>query len=352
MTGGEPPHRVDRPPIPRSLEQQHTWSLGVVRIVLDDLRCVHTFDKFPRGQPVSGEFVVSVRRYADAASGNQRASSFERVAHNPCHSLRLAERSGHCSNRAAVSPARARVYHEREAAAALRGAAGGHRRPRGRTRARRTIDEHEPLRDRPRREPRELRRAHSHRLPRTKRGRLSRAHVHRPRQPPPYVGRDLGPLPAARLEPRRARDRPRRHRLRHGAQRPRRLGGDPRGADAGRGGQHHQHPPRREHRGLHPGARRGEGDHHRPRALADGGPGPRRRSTAAPSSSTSTTRTRRAGTCSARSSTRRSSRAATRSSRGGGRPTNGTRSRSTTPPAPPATRRAWSTPTAAPGSTP
>jgi len=58
------------------------------------------------------------------------------------------------------------------------------------------------------------------------------------------------------------------------------------------------------------------------------------------------------GSGSASGPTSSCSRKATRATPGAGPTTNGTRSRSTTPRAPPATRRAWSTTTAAPTSTP
>ncbi len=48
MASGKSPHSVNRAPILRSLKQQNAWSFGVVRIVLNDFRGFHTFDKFPR----------------------------------------------------------------------------------------------------------------------------------------------------------------------------------------------------------------------------------------------------------------------------------------------------------------
>ena len=102
-------------------------------------------------------------------------------------------------------------------------------------------------------------------------------------------------------------------------------------------------PARRGHGRLHPRPRRGQRAHHRPRVLPaivaaalDLMPAERR-----PSSSTSTT---------PGPARRAARRARIRGVPGGrrpglrlahARPTNGTRSRSTTPPAPPATRRAW-----------
>ena len=122
---------------------------------------------------------------------------------------------------------------------------------------------------------------HAGRLPRTKRRGVSRSHVDRARKPAPHLVADLGPVPPARLESRRAGDRPERYRLRHGPQRPRRLGSDPRRAHAGSGGQHHQHPARRGDGGVHPGARRGEGAHHRPGTFPDGPGCPRQARAAA-----------------------------------------------------------------------
>ena len=47
MASGKSPHGVDRAPIFRSLEQQNAWSFGVVRVVLDDFRGFHAFNKIP-----------------------------------------------------------------------------------------------------------------------------------------------------------------------------------------------------------------------------------------------------------------------------------------------------------------
>ena len=69
MASGKSPHNVDRAPILRSLEQQNAGSFRVVRIVLNDFRGFHTFDKFPCKQPISSDLVVSVLRNSDTALG-------------------------------------------------------------------------------------------------------------------------------------------------------------------------------------------------------------------------------------------------------------------------------------------
>ena len=47
MASGKSPYSVDGASVLRSLEQQNTWSFGVVRIILDYLRGSHTFNKLP-----------------------------------------------------------------------------------------------------------------------------------------------------------------------------------------------------------------------------------------------------------------------------------------------------------------
>ena len=47
MASGKSPYSVNGAPVLRSLEQQNTWSFGVVRIILNYLRCFHTLDKLP-----------------------------------------------------------------------------------------------------------------------------------------------------------------------------------------------------------------------------------------------------------------------------------------------------------------
>ena len=47
MARGKSPYSVDGAPILRPLEQQNTWSFGVVRIILDYFRGFHTFNKHP-----------------------------------------------------------------------------------------------------------------------------------------------------------------------------------------------------------------------------------------------------------------------------------------------------------------
>ena len=70
MASRNSPHSVNRTSILRSLEQQNTGSFMVVRVVLNRFCCFHTFDKFPRKQSVSGNFVVSMIRNANTALGN------------------------------------------------------------------------------------------------------------------------------------------------------------------------------------------------------------------------------------------------------------------------------------------
>ena len=82
MASGKSPHNVDRASIFRSLEQQNAGSFRVVRIVLNDFRGFHTFDKFPCKQPISSDLVVSVLRNSDTALRNQRPNAVERITHN------------------------------------------------------------------------------------------------------------------------------------------------------------------------------------------------------------------------------------------------------------------------------
>ena len=112
--------------------------------------------------------------------------------------------------------------------------------------------------------------------------------------------------------------------------------------------QHDQHAARRRDHRVPARPRRGQGADHRPRILqgGEGGAGARQGEAAGH-------RLRRSGiyrrrrAARRRSNTRSSSRRAIRTSPGRCRTTNGTRSRSTTPPAPPAIPRAWSITTAA-----
>ena len=47
MASGKSPHSVNRAPIFRSLEQQNARPFGVVRVILDDFRGFHAFNKVP-----------------------------------------------------------------------------------------------------------------------------------------------------------------------------------------------------------------------------------------------------------------------------------------------------------------
>ena len=60
MASRKPPYNVDRAPVLSSLQQQNTWSFGVLGIVLNDFRSFYTLDKFPCKQSISSDFFVSV----------------------------------------------------------------------------------------------------------------------------------------------------------------------------------------------------------------------------------------------------------------------------------------------------
>ena len=46
MANRNPPNNVNRAPVLGSLEQQNTWSFGIVGIVLYDFRSFYALDKF------------------------------------------------------------------------------------------------------------------------------------------------------------------------------------------------------------------------------------------------------------------------------------------------------------------
>ena len=161
--------------------------------------------------------------------------------------------------------------------------------------------------------------------------------------------RALCPHPPPRLGARQGRDRARRHRLGHAGEHPGDDRGPLRGRHDRRRAQHAQHQARCRDTRLHPRPCRNQGADHRPRIRqGDQGSARAREGEAARHRLRRSRifRSRRApGDHRIRGVSRRR---AIRISPGRCRPTSGTRSASTTPPAPPATPRASSTTTAAP----
>ena len=82
MASGNSPYDVDGTPIFRLLEQQNAWSLGVIRVILNNLSVLHTLYKFPCKQSVTGYLVVSVLRDSHTALGDQGPNSVKGANQN------------------------------------------------------------------------------------------------------------------------------------------------------------------------------------------------------------------------------------------------------------------------------
>ena len=171
-----------------------------------------------------------------------------------------------------------------------------------------------------------------------------------------YTGRSARALGAAGGGAARSRRRPRQHGQRDAVEHARDGRGALRGAGARRGAQHAEHAARCAAARVADEPLRSAGAGHRPRVRA-GDRGRRsallRASTGArrSSSTSATANTPEPASAWASMSTKRCSRRTSRWRDSKARGTSGTRSRSATPRAPPATRRAWSPITAAPTST-